>query len=103
MKTTKIWYNISNGGDGSASLRLYDSERLAQITEEWDFEDNDDKWAEPSIDSFDIEYNGTIYVKVKTPASLINEMEKEIKKSYYDEEEKEKMRDRIEMLWELEV
>ena len=52
---TKIYSIISNGGDGSVSMSLYDSAEVA----DWIEENNPyDGWAEPSRDEIEIEHEG---------------------------------------------
>jgi len=63
---TKIYTMVSNGGDGSVSVRLYSSEELATWVEEHNH--YDDGWAESSVSSISIEHEGPISVRgVVTP------------------------------------
>jgi len=56
----QIWYAIDNGGDGSVSLRLFESEELAEWYDEFLLEG----WGESSVGS--IEITGTCTDNVHT-------------------------------------
>ena len=47
----KIWYYISNGGDGSASARFFKDEEAADLMEEIQYEG----WAEPSVACLEVD------------------------------------------------
>lgn len=55
-KTTLFYYNIQNNGDGSVSIRWYDSQELA----EWDEEHMDEGWGEPCNGSISVAHNGNV-------------------------------------------
>ena len=48
MERKDIYYSIHNAGDGSASLVLVESEKLAEWDQEYDLVNGDPHWAEPS-------------------------------------------------------
>ena len=56
---TTVYSVIQNGGDGSASMMLYDSETLAEWVEEHD----DEPFAESTIQTIEIEHEGSITIK----------------------------------------
>lgn len=72
MKHT-IYYNVQNGGDGSAYPRFFDSERLAAFDEA----QMTDSWGEPSVGSLTLSSDSPISVddfRVMTNASYLVEM-----------------------------
>lgn len=54
----KIWYNCSNGGDGSVSVNFFSSEARANEYEEWQQESGDDGWGESSVGCLEVESPG---------------------------------------------
>ena len=56
---TKVWYSVENGGDGSAYPKFVDSEELAELLQEQQYEG----WGESCTGCLEIESKGPIKVK----------------------------------------
>lgn len=49
----KVWYMHRDNGDGSASTLFFETERLAELEEEWELLITGIGWGEPSVSSFE--------------------------------------------------
>ena len=61
MTKTRVYYSIGNGGDGSAYLRWFLTEELA----EKDQENMEEGWGEPCYDSVETFIGSDIYNEAK--------------------------------------
>ena len=52
-KEMNVYYMHRNNGDGSASTLFFQTERLAELEEDWQEVSFDEGWAEPSVNSFE--------------------------------------------------
>lgn len=59
IQTTKIWYSVRSGGDGSAHICLMESEKLCEL----DQTHMDEGWGEECIGWITIEHEGPITIK----------------------------------------
>lgn len=54
----RLWYWLSDNGDGSASLRLCNSEAQAEAEEAQCIEDCGNNFAEDTVNNIELEING---------------------------------------------
>ena len=82
---TRVWYSIQNGGDGSAYPVFCESEQLAHIIENYQYEG----WGEDCVGCLQIESESPIkVVNIRTADEEIEETKKEIE---YDKSAKDKL------------
>ena len=94
---TKIWYSISNNGDGSASVIPMESEELCELHQRLLM---DEGWAEDCHSYIAIESENPIIIKeaVTTIDDCIEEIKEELKWCERDEEEKKLLNRKLEAL-----
>jgi len=81
METT-IWYNIHNCGDGAASLKMFESEELAEWDEQAEI-DADYGWGDSCVGRIVVKHNGEIFVEeINTIDDVMKEIEEEMGYSY---------------------
>lgn len=84
MKTT-IWYSLSDGQDGSAGVTFYESEALADLAAEMEFERFGQGFSE-STGAFTIEHKGPITVSgLETRESMLKEAIEEAAESWAED------------------
>ena len=69
----KLWYMVSNGGDGSASVNFYESEKLAELIDD----NQDEGFAESTVSWISIMSDGDVHINenIHTVEDEILEME----------------------------
>ncbi|KKL74829.1 hypothetical protein LCGC14_2060940 [marine sediment metagenome] len=85
---TKIYYSIHNAGDGSVYLKLMESEKLAELDQE--FHNNDNGWAEDCSGWITIESEKSICIKdeVETVLDQIKYLEEDLEEDYHNEDDR---------------
>lgn len=84
---TKVWYYVSNGGDGSVRTNFVESKELAEL-----FDSLDDERYEEAVGSIEIESEGPIKIpEMITIDEAIAEAEDDINESWWDEDDQEKL------------
>ena len=83
---TKIWYNVQNGGDGSAYPQFMESEILCEIDQKW----MDEVWGESCVGNLVIESDNPIKIQgIITIDEQITEIEEELNQDYMKDYKKE--------------
>lgn len=55
MIKTKLWYFVSNGGDGSVHVNFFKNEKDANDAEEYEWSSSGEGWGEPSVGSVELD------------------------------------------------
>lgn len=75
----RIWYSVSNGGDGSAYPQFMESERIAEMDQELMHEG----WGESCTGYIEVEGdNIVIKSRIQTEAEYIEELKERLKSKY---------------------
>ena len=89
-KITLAFY-VQNQGDGSASVRFYESEEVAKFAENFDNLAYDSGWAESSVDTITLE-GDNIKVSdedrkyIQSKADLIEEIKRDLDSDWIEED-----------------
>jgi hypothetical protein len=92
---------VTDGGDGSVSVRFFESKKLAELYEEFEILVIGYGWGESSVSHIDIESSGDMKVMGKemyTKESVIKELEEFIDESYHSEDDRKTARNLLEKI-----
>lgn len=72
---TRIWYYLSNNGDGTGTPHFCDSEKLAKLMEDLEFIDRGEGWGDTCVDFVDLVSEGHVHVEdILTPKYALEEI-----------------------------